>query len=78
MARIKHLNEDQLNEVCGELFEISSSFEGLAALLEWQSGEGYLSSSELFGVGRMVRLLLRKLESQMDILNDEKRNSPSK
>ncbi len=69
MAKFKHLTEKKLKDIRNRLFEVSSGLNGLGTLFESQSKAFCPSTSELFGVGQLVKQFSREIEIQEDILN---------
>ncbi len=68
MAKIKYLNQEKLNKVCKQLWELQGSLKGLGALFQRQNNETYMSPEELFGIGQLLQKIANELSEQEDIL----------
>ena len=68
MEKFKHLTKDKLSNACGRIFDIQSGLYGLGSLFEYQSSDACFSTSELFGIGQLLKQISHELSIQEDIL----------
>ena len=61
MAKFKHLTKDKLSNACGRIFDIQSGLYGLGSLFEYQSSDACFSTSELFGIGQLLKQISHEL-----------------
>ena len=70
MKEFEHLTEEKIEQVINGLWEVESSLQGLARLFQYKEEVGGVNfdSEEFFGVGQLLKVLSRQIETQEDIL----------